>query len=149
MQGQRDELGRVRREVVIEGTNEAQLSLQTGWKEYEFKGKPGAVRRLPRQWAPYHLRLDWLMWFAAISPAYAQEWLGPLLERLLRNDRAALRLLRHNPFPEAAPRYVRAQLYEYRFTTPSEWRRDRAWWDRKLLGTYIPPMMLPGDIATL
>ena len=141
-------IGRVRREGVIEGTNEAQLSLQTGWKEYEFKGKPAAVRRLPRQWAPYHLRLDWLMWFAAISPAYAQEWLGPFLERLLRNDRATLRLLLHNPFPEEPPRYVRAQLYEYRFTTPSEWRRDRAWWDRELLGTYAPPMTLPGDTAT-
>jgi hypothetical protein len=138
-------IGRVRREVVIEGTDEAGLSLQTVWQEYEFKGKPGAVRRLPRQWAPYHLRLDWLMWFAAISPAYAQEWLVPLLERLLSNDRSTLRLLRHNPFPESPPRYVRAQLYEYRFTTPSERRRDRVWWNRKLLGAYIPPLLLPGD----
>src|ERR1700760_4408739 len=61
-------IGRVRREVVIEGTDDATITAQTVWKEYDFKGKPGAVRRLPRQWAPYHLRLDWLMWFAAISP---------------------------------------------------------------------------------
>jgi len=123
--------------------------MQTVWKEYEFKGKPGAVRRLPRQWAPYHLRLDWLMWFAAISPGYAQQWLIPLLQRLLCNDPPMLRLLRHNPFPAAPPRYVRVQLYQYRFTTPSERRRDRAWWSRKLLGTYIPPLLLPGDAATL
>ena len=92
-------IGRVRREVVIEGTAEATIGEQTIWKEYEFRGKPGAVRRLPRQWAPYHLRLDWMMWFAAISPDYAQPWLTPFLQRLLRNDPPTLRLLRHNPFP--------------------------------------------------
>ena len=135
-------IGRVRREVVIEGTEEAELTDETMWKEYEFKGKPGAVRRLPRQWAPYHLRLDWLMWFAGISPAYAQTWLAPLLQRLLRNDRPTLRLLRHNPFPESPPIYVRAQLYQYRFTTLAELRRDRAWWHRALVGSYMRPMTL-------
>ncbi|MEY8018442.1 lipase maturation factor family protein [Mycobacterium servetii] len=135
-------IGRVRREVVIEGTADAKITGQTVWQEYEFKGKPGAVGRLPRQWAPYHLRLDWLMWFAAISPGYAQPWLRPLLQRLLRNDRPTLRLLRHNPFPDAPPRYVRAQLYEYRFTTPAELRRDRAWWHRTPVGGYVAPMRL-------
>jgi Lipase maturation factor len=135
-------IGRVRREVVIEGTEDERLTPQTVWKEYEFKGKPGAVRRLPRQWAPYHLRLDWLMWFAAISPGYAEPWLTPLLQRLLRNDRPTLRLLRHNPFPDSPPRYVRAQLYQYRFTTLAELRRDRAWWHRALIGQYARPMTL-------
>jgi Lipase maturation factor len=136
-------VGRIRREVVIEGTEDANITVQTVWKEYEFKGKPGAVRRLPRQWAPYHLRLDWLMWFAAISPGYAQPWLIPLLLRLLQNDRPTLRLLGHNPFPESPPRQVRAQLYQYRFTTAAELRRERAWWHRKLIGRYVPPMALP------
>jgi hypothetical protein len=136
-------IGRVRREVVIEGTEDTTVTDQTVWKEYEFKGKPGAVRRLPRQWAPYHLRLDWLMWFAAISRGYAEPWLTPLLQRLLRNDRPTLRLLRHNPFPDSPPRYVRAQLYQYRFTTLAELRRDRAWWHRTLIGGYVRPMTLP------
>lgn len=135
-------IGRTRREVVIEGTDDPRITRQTIWKEYEFKGKPGALDRLPRQWAPYHLRLDWLMWFAAISPGYAQAWLTPFLERLLAGDRATLRLLRHNPFPESPPRYVRAQLYRYRFTTPAELRRDRAWWHRTLEGRYVAPMAL-------
>ena len=135
-------IGRERREVVIEGTEEERLTPHTVWKEYEFKGKPGAVRRLPRQWAPYHLRLDWLMWFAAISPGYAHQWLMPLLQRLLRNDRPTLRLLRHSPFPDSPPRYVRAQLYEYRFTTFAELRRDRAWWHRTLIGGYVRPVAL-------
>ncbi|OBG35275.1 hypothetical protein A5672_21560 [Mycobacterium alsense] len=135
-------IGRVRREVVIEGTDEPHITRETVWKEYEFKGKPGGVRRLPRQWAPYHLRLDWLMWFAAISPGYAQPWLRPFMQRLLRNDPATLRLLRHNPFPDSPPRYVRAQLYQYRFTTAAELRRDRAWWHRTLIGGYVFPMTL-------
>jgi hypothetical protein len=133
-------VGRSRREVVIEGTAESEVTEKTVWREYEFKGKPGAIDRLPRQWAPYHLRLDWLMWFAALSPAYALPWREALLQRLLRNDRDTLRLLRHNPFPDDPPRYVRALLYDYRFTTPAERRRDRAWWHRSLVGTYLPPV---------
>jgi hypothetical protein len=138
-------IGRIRREVVIEGTESSTITGQTVWKEYEFKGKPGALRRLPRQWAPYHLRLDWLMWFAAISPDYAQPWLRPFLQRLLRNDRSTLRLLRHNPFPASPPVYVRARLYQYRFTTPAELRREKAWWHRALVDEYLPPMAVDAD----
>ena len=136
-------IGRTRREVVIEGTDEPEVTDATVWKEYEFKGKPGAVRRVPAQWAPYHLRLDWLMWFAAISPRYAYPWLRPFMLRLLQNDPATLRLLRHNPFPASPPRYVRAQLYRYRFTTAAELRRDHAWWHRTLEGSYLRPISLP------
>ena len=133
-------VGRTRDEVIIEGTDATDISERTEWKEYEFKGKPGAVRRLPPQWAPYHLRLDWLMWFAALSPLYAQQWMRPLLSKLLINDARTVRLLRCNPFPESPPRYVRAQLYRYRFTTWDELRRDRAWWHRTLVGQYLPPL---------
>ncbi|HUB57390.1 MAG TPA: lipase maturation factor family protein [Mycobacterium sp.] len=133
-------IGRTRREVVIEGTDDPEVTAKTVWKEYEFKGKPGAVRRVPAQWAPYHLRLDWLMWFAAISPHYAYPWLRPFMLRLLQNDRATLRLLRRNPFPGSPPRYVRAQLYRYRFTTAAELRRDHAWWHRTLESNYLRPM---------
>ncbi|HET9876244.1 MAG TPA: lipase maturation factor family protein, partial [Mycobacterium sp.] len=138
-------VGRTRREVVVEGTDEPEITEQTVWKEYEFKGKPGAVGRLPAQWAPYHLRLDWLMWFAAISPLYAQPWRDAFMVRLLKNDRATLRLLRHNPFPDTPPHYVRALLYRYRFTTWRELRRDRAWWHRTLVGMYLPPLTLSSE----
>ena len=135
-------VGRTRREVVIEGTYETEITEQTQWQEYDFKGKPGALRRLPPQWAPYHLRLDWLMWFAAISPLYAQQWMTPFLVRLLKNDPATLRLLRRNPFQESPPSHVRAQLYRYRFTTWHELLHDRAWWHRTLVGQYVPPIAL-------
>jgi hypothetical protein len=135
-------IGRIRLEVVIEGTDDAEITEQTVWKEYEFKGKPGDLRRLPRQYAPYHLRLDWLMWFAALSPAYARDWFGPFIVRLLRNDPPTLRLLRRNPFGESPPTYVRAQLYQYRFTTWQELWHEHAWWRRTLVDEYLPPVAL-------
>ncbi|MFF4233517.1 lipase maturation factor family protein [Streptomyces sp. NPDC001820] len=135
-------VGRVRHEVVIEGTEEMVLHPGTVWQEYEFKGKPGDVRRMPRQFAPYHLRLDWLMWFAALSPAYAAPWFGPFVERLLDGDRDTLRLLRRNPFPHAPPAYVRARLYRYRYTTWRELRATGAWWHRTYVREFLRPTRL-------
>ena len=135
-------ISRTRREVVIEGTHDSAITDRTVWREYEFKGKPGGVRRLPRQWAPYHLRLDWLMWFAAISPQYAYSWFRPFIAKLLQNDPATLKLLRHNPFPDNPPCHIRAQLYRYRFSTAAELRRDHIWWHRTLEGSYLPPVAL-------
>jgi hypothetical protein len=133
---------RVRREVIIEGTDDTTITESTRWREYEFKGKPGDVYRRPPQVAPYHLRLDWLMWFAGISPAYAQDWFGGLVVKLLENDHATLKLLRSNPFPEAPPVFVQARVYIYRFTTPQEHRRTGAWWERELVGELLRPAHL-------
>ena len=138
-------VGRTRDEVVIEGTADDTLGEHTVWREYEFKAKPGDVHRLPRQFAPYHLRLDWLMWFAAISPGYAQPWLGELMRKLLHNDADTLKLLRRNAFPDHPPRYLRARLYRYRFSTWQELRADHVWWHRTLLGEYVAPVTLKGS----
>ena len=133
---------RERLEVVIEGTDDERLAPQTTWREYEFKGKPGDVRRRPPQVAPYHLRLDWLMWFAAMSsPAY-HEWFVPLLAKLLEADAPTLRLLARDPFAGQRPRFVRALLYLYRFTTPAERRASGAWWSRELVGDYVRALAL-------
>ncbi|HVR88616.1 MAG TPA: lipase maturation factor family protein [Candidatus Limnocylindria bacterium] len=134
-----------RYEVVIEGTGDAALGPQTAWREYTFIGKPGDVTRRPPQIAPYHLRLDWLMWFAAFSSPLDQEWFGPLLAKLLEEDRATLRLLAANPFPAGPPRFVRARLYLYRFTTPAERRETGAWWHRTFVREYVPPIALRTD----
>ena len=112
------------------------------WAEYGFKGKPGDVGRLPRQWSPYHLRLDWLMWFAALSPSYAQPWIGRLCEGMLTNDPPITGLLRRNPFSDSPPRHVRALLYRYRFTTRQELIREKAWWHRELRGMFLAPIGL-------
>ena len=131
---------RRRDEVIIEGTSDTQITPTTQWREYQFKGKPGDPRRRPPQVAPYHLRLDWLMWFAALSPQYGQPWFGGLLDRLLAGDRDTLALLRTNPFPGAPPVYVRARLYRYRFTTWRELRATGAWWHRSPIRDYVPPV---------
>lgn len=127
---------RIRHEIVVEGTADPEPGPGSEWREYEFKGKPGDVHRRPRQVAPYHLRLDWLMWFAALSPGYGQPWFPLLMSRLQAGDRTVLKLLRHNPFPDAPPAHVRARLYRYRFTDRSERRETGAWWHRTLVGDY-------------
>jgi hypothetical protein len=131
---------RERYEVVVEGTDRAAPGDDAEWREYEFLGKPGDPRRRPRQVAPYHLRLDWLMWFVPLSPAYAADWLPRLIEKLLANDRAILRLMGRNPFPDAPPRWIRARLFRYRYSTWHERRRSGAWWAREPAGTLLPPI---------
>jgi hypothetical protein len=131
-----------RDEVVIEGTDDAAPSASSVWREYEFKGKPGNPMRRPPQWAPYHLRLDWLMWFLPFSPMYGETWFIRFVDRLLRNDPAILGLLRDNPFPDRPPTTIRARLYRYRYTSWSERRQTRAWWVRQPIGEYLPPVAL-------
>jgi hypothetical protein len=134
---------RQRYELVIEGTAEPEVTGDTRWREYEFYGKPGDPRRWPPQVAPYHLRLDWLMWFAALSPgAYAEPWLRPLLRGLLAGNRDVTRLLRVNPFPDAPPAVIRVRRYRYRYTSWRELRQTGAWWHRELAGEYIRPTTL-------
>ncbi|MGW7257451.1 lipase maturation factor family protein [Streptomyces sp. NPDC054834] len=138
-------VSRIRYEVVVEGTLDAVPQEDSGWREYEFKGKPGDPGRWPRQFAPYHLRLDWLMWFAALSPGYAGAWFGGLVERLLENDPDTLRLLRRSPFPpDEPPRHVRARLFRYRYTTWRELRETGACWERTFVREYLPPTRLAG-----
>jgi len=130
-------------EVVIEGTLDPEPTTASEWREYEFKAKPGDIRRRPPQYAPYHLRLDWLMWFAAFSSPRYHEWFMPLLAKLLEGDRAILRLLARDPFAGERPQVVRAQLWLYRFTTPAERKKTGAWWQRSFVRPYVPPVSLP------
>jgi Lipase maturation factor len=133
---------RPRYEVIVEGTGDAVITAATQWREYQFKGKPGDVYYRPPQIAPYHLRLDWLMWFAAMSSYQDYPWFVNFVAKLLQNDKDVLSLLRVNPFPDHAPHYVRALLYEYHFTTPEEKKRTGAWWTRTLTGDYFPAVSM-------
>jgi len=82
------------------------------------------------------------MWFAAMSSYYEHPWFVHFTAKLLEGDRATLSLLRGNPFPEHPPRYVRALLYEYHFTEPTERARTGEWWKRTLAGSYFGPLSL-------
>ncbi|HET6499273.1 MAG TPA: lipase maturation factor family protein [Amycolatopsis sp.] len=140
---------RIRHEVVVEGTEERQLRPDTVWREYAFKGKPGDPRRRPRQVAPYHLRLDWMMWFVSISPRYGESWLPKLAEKLLMADRATLKLLRHDPFQGRRPAFVRARLFRYRYTTWRERKETGDWWAREPRGHVLRTARLGSDGAVV
>jgi hypothetical protein len=127
-------------EIVVEGTTDEDPDAAT-WREYSFKGKPGDVRRVPRQFAPYHLRLDWLMWFLPLGRSL-DDWFTVLLIRLLEADAATLRLLADDPFRGERPMWVRAVAYHYRFTTHAEFRIARERWHRQRRGDVLGPMAL-------
>ncbi len=133
---------RTRYEVIVEGTTDQVITSATRWREYEFKGKPGDVNRFLPQIAPYHLRLDWLMWFAAMGSYQNYPWFVNFVAKLLQGDQEVLALLRDNPFRDHPPRFIRARLYEYHFTTPAEHKRTGAWWKRTEEGSYFPAVSL-------
>jgi hypothetical protein len=130
---------RERYEVVLQGTND-DLDGDPEWKTYRFPGKPTDPGRRPPQIAPYHLRLDWQLWFAAMSRTPRRPWFGRLLAKLLEGDEAVRSLLAADPFPEDPPEHVRALRYRYRFTTPAERAETGDWWQRERVGRYVGPV---------
>jgi len=122
-----------RPEIVVEGSNDGDT-----WLAYEFRYKPGDVRRAPPVVAPHQPRLDWQMWFAALGTYQENRWFVGFMVRLLQGEPAVLRLMRSNPFPDAPPKHVRARLYLYHFTHFGE----RGWWSREERGMYFPPVSL-------
>ncbi|XP_066131474.1 lipase maturation factor 1 isoform X2 [Saccopteryx bilineata] len=136
---------RERTEIVLQGTASANASAPDAvWEDYEFKCKPGGLRRRPCLISPYHYRLDWLMWFAAFQTYEQHEWVIHLAGKLLANDAEALSLLDLNPFAERdPPRWVRGEHYRYKFSRPGGLHAaDGKWWIRKRLGPYFPPLSL-------
>ncbi|MGW4928134.1 lipase maturation factor family protein [Agromyces sp. NPDC004153] len=129
-------------EIVVEGTLDEVPDDDSEWREYGFKGKPGDLRRIPRQFAPYHLRLDWLMWFLPLGRMW-EPWFEVFLLRLLQADAATLRLLRDDPFDGEPPTWVRAHAYLYRFSTHAEYRATGQRWMRTFEHEVIGPAGLP------
>lgn len=129
---------KTRPEIILEGSQDGET-----WKPYEFRYKPGRLDRRPRQVAPYQPRLDWQMWFAGLSGRLERSpWFLRLVERIAEGDEDVLRLLGDNPFPDAPPKYFRAKLYHYQFTTPQEKRETGNWWKREFVRMYAPQMYL-------
>jgi hypothetical protein len=138
-------IGRERYQVVLEGTDDPTPEAAR-WAEYLFKCQPVDVDRRPCVISPYHSRLDWQMWFAAMSSFEEEPWLVHLVYKLLRGDRAALGLFADGRFRDHPPRFIRALLYRYEFTRMGG--PTRAWWRRTLRGEYAPPLSLE-DAALL
>mgnify|MGYP000480614123 CR=1 FL=1 len=127
-----------RYEIIIEGTNDPTGNPEAEWKAYEFKAKPGDTRRMPPQIAPYHLRLDWQMWFAAMSSYLHHPWFPRLLRKILKGEEATINLLKSNPFPDEPPAYIRARLFHYRYANVEERRETGQWWIRRYVKDYYP-----------
>lgn len=126
-----------RDEIIVEGSDDG-----INWLPYEFKYKPGEVTRRPAFIAPLQPRLDWQMWFAALGDYRQNPWFIHFCRCLLRGSPEVLALLEKNPFPSHPPRYLRAQFYDYQFTTAAERRATGAWWKRELIGEYLPVISL-------
>jgi len=126
-----------RLEIIVEGSND-----RLTWLAYEFKHKPGDLKRRPDFVAPHQPRLDWQMWFAALGDYRQNPWFINFCYRLLQGSPEVLSLLERNPFPEAPPKYIRALVYDYHFTDFAARRADGAWWRRELRGEYCPMLSL-------
>jgi hypothetical protein len=126
-----------RPEIVIEGSQDGGT-----WRPYEFRYKPGDLRRAPPWVAPYQPRLDWQMWFAALGSPQQNVWFYSFAVRLMQGSTPVLRLLANNPFPAAPPRYIRALVYDYQFTDFATRKSSGSWWRRELKATYLAPVSL-------
>ncbi|KFM58152.1 Lipase maturation factor 2, partial [Stegodyphus mimosarum] len=122
-----------RPEIVVEGSN----SLATGWKEYHFLYKPGELSRRPPILIPHQPRLDWQMWFAALGNYEHNPWFVSFVYRILDGEKDVLDLLdvERLPFPpNKPPKYIRAILYKYSYTSPtsssSTKKKGVDWWTR-------------------
>lgn len=148
-----------RDEIIIEGTLDPDDGWRSGtgdpdaaddgWCEYAFKGKPGGLTRRGPIVAPYHLRLDWLMWFAALGD-YRQTWFLRLLEHIATGDSQIRKLMGTDPFDGRTPALIRVRVFTYRYATADERReaaaagRPRPWWVRSNPRTLVEPVDLRG-----
>jgi hypothetical protein len=129
-------VGMDRHELVIEGTLDDDPSAAT-WREYELPCKPGAVDRRPCVLGPYHLRLDWLIWFAAMHDRPHDAWVLHLVWKLLDGDTGIRELLAVDPFDGRPPKWVRIQRFAYHLLPVSD---GDGWWSRDDEQPWLPPV---------
>jgi hypothetical protein len=130
-----------RPEIALEGSADG-----VTWQPYAFRYKPGDPKRPLPFLGPYMPRLDWQMWFAALDGAQRSPWFLSLCQRLLEGSWHVHQLIASGP---EKPRFVRARLERYRFTTRDERRATGAWWHVEDLGLYCPPLTLVNGQLTL
>ncbi|HXI28951.1 MAG TPA: lipase maturation factor family protein [Vicinamibacterales bacterium] len=131
-------VGREREQLVFEGTTDDEIGPSTKWRPYEFKCQPGDPARRPCWMSPYHYRLDWLLWFAAMGSPRDYPWAVHLSWKLLEAEPATLKLIARDPFGGAPPRFIRVERFRYRFAP----RGAPTWWTRERFDTWLPPVSL-------
>jgi hypothetical protein len=129
-------VGDTRYEIIIEGAD-VETPTESDWKAYELPCKPGDVNRRPCLLGPYHLRLDWLIWFSAMEEKPSDAWLVHLAWKLLDGDPTIRTLLAVDPFHGKAPKWIRMRRFIYKLEPYSA----DAWWSRTLVdGQWLPPI---------
>ncbi|HEY6446948.1 MAG TPA: lipase maturation factor family protein [Acidobacteriaceae bacterium] len=131
---------RGRYEIEFQGSNDGET-----WTPYRFCHKPQALNEAPGLYAPYQPRFDWNLWFASLTDWQNAQIVPLTEERLLEGDRDVLSLFCGNPFPGAPPRYIKAVLWQYWFTSMAEKRVNGDWWRRNLMGLYAPELTKAPD----
>ncbi len=129
-----------RYEIEFQGSENGQT-----WTAYPFRYKPQDPHGRPRIYAPYQPRFDWNLWFASLTTWQQAPIVAGTEIRLLQGSAPVLGLFAGNPFPKNPPRFVRAVLWQYWFSTPAEKRSTGIWWRRELLGTYAPTLTREPD----
>jgi len=129
-----------RYEIEFQGSDDAK-----NWLPYPFLFKPQDPAVAPSLYAPYQPRFDWNLWFASLGNWRQYPIVISTEERLLRGDPDVLGLFAADPFAGHPPRYLRAVLWRYWFTSLEEKRSTGMWWRRQLLGLYAPPLVREPD----
>jgi len=124
-------------EIDVEGSNDG-----IDWQSYEFRYKPGNLKRAPVLAEPYQPRLDWQMWFAALGNFQENVWFQHFALRLLQASPPVLALLKHDPFEGKPPKYIRALAYQYHFSDRQTLLTNGEWWTREPAGDYLPAVSL-------
>jgi hypothetical protein len=132
-----------RPQIILEGSRDG-----TEWKAYELRYQPGDPTRPPRFTTPHMPRVDWQMWFAALGRVQENRWFLVMCWRLLQGEPEVRAFFAVDPFGGEPPRYLRANVYLYRFTTPDERRATGAWWERTLRGPYVRTLTLRDGVLT-
>lgn len=138
-------VGQERYNIIFEGTYDRDTT-KANWTPYLYKGLPVLPNQRPPQIAPYQPRLDWQMWFAAMGSPQEYPWTYNLIWKLLHNDGDAISLFANNPFPNGPPRYIRAELYRYKFAPPGN--PTGLWWTRERVGDWIQPFSANNPMLT-
>jgi hypothetical protein len=132
-------VNRVRHEVVLEGTRGEADAPDEDWRAYELPCKPGDPSARPCIASPYHRRLDWQLWFAALGDYEREPWIVRLAWLLLSGERSPMPLFANDPFPDPdrPPRFVRARLFRYEILPggPPYYRREA-------VDAYLRPLSL-------
>ncbi len=129
-----------RPEIVIETSDDGST-----WREIPFRWKPGELARPPALTGPHMPRLDWQMWFAALEAegrGAPPAWVGRFLRRILEGAPSLRSILPPEAIGPKPPRFVRARLDDYRFTTPGERQASGDWWARRTLRSLSPVLSL-------